>query len=281
MSGATDEAVTTVLATLRAAGIEPVVKLASTEFACVVYCVGDDHDPDASPIALSAIGEAAHPDRDVAVSKALLEFASSRARRNFAFGPLADVARLSPDYWTGEQRRPTGPQEVRALQAMTEWTQWDLPRMRTALAPLFRCARTVPLETLPTQPTNGSAELLRLLLDRLAGFDVLVVPAPDQHDGIVAVKVLAPGLEVETLSYLRIGERAYQLLLEQDRGLVGPGPPNRPGRIAVRLTAAARDRLGGPIWIDATAAAAAVGTLYPLYREPRRHAVQRATGPVG
>lgn len=280
LSGAVDQAVTTVLDTLRGAGIEPVVKLASTEFACVVYCVGDDHDPAASPIALSAIGEAAHPDRNVAVSKALLEFASSRARRNFAFGPLADVARLSPGYWAQEQRRPSGAQEARALQAMSEWTQWELPRMRAALAPLFARVHTVPLESLPTQPATTPADLLRLLLDRLADFDVLVVPAPDHDTGMVAVKVLAAGLEVETLSYLRIGERAYRSLLEQDRGLVGPGPPNRPGRIAVRLTDAARDRVGGPIWIDATAAAATVGTLYPLYREPRRHAVQRAREPV-
>ncbi len=263
------------LATLRAAGIEPIVKLASTEFACVVYAVGDDTHPDASPIALGAIGEAAHPDRDTAVVKALLEFASSRARRTFAFGPVEDVARLSPDYWKRERDRPLGPQEPRALAAMRDWTTYDMDAMRAALQPLFRRERTVPLADLPTSDVEDPAGLLDLLLDRLAAFDVLVVPVPTPDENMVALKVLAPGLEVETLSYLRLGERAYRALLEQDGGLVGPGAPDRPGRLAVPLTADATERLGGPVWVDADAVAAVVGPLYPLYREPRRHAAGR------
>ena len=178
--------------------------------------------------------------------KALLEFASSRARRIFAFGPLADVERLSPHYWKLERQHPVGPQEPRALAAMTEWTQWDLDRMRTALEPMFRHTTSVPLSALPTYPDATPEQLLTLLLDRLTDFDVLVVPAPDPDRGLVAAKVLAPGLEVETLSYLRIGERAYRSLLEQDIGLVGPGRPDRPGRIAIPMDRRGQGPTGWP-----------------------------------
>jgi len=274
LSTAMTDLTSQVLTTLQSAGIEPVVKLASTEFACVVYCIGRDADPEVPPMALSAIGEAAHPDRDVAVVKALLEFASSRARRAFAFGPLETVRRLSPDYLAAELARPLGPQEPRALAAMREWAEWDADRMRGAVEPMFVHRDTVALDELPTQRVGGPADLLATLLDRLADFDVLVVPAGE--DGSMrAAKVLAPGLEVETMSYLRIGERAARQLLARGSELVGPGAPGSPDQLPVPLTGAAEQRLGGPVWIDRAAVARTVGPLYPLYREPRRHAVQR------
>ena len=41
----------------------------------------------------------------------------------------------------------------------------------------------------------------------------------------------------------------------------------------MRLTEAAMDRLGGQPYFDTAAADAAVGPLYPLYREPEAHHV--------
>ncbi|MHA3704529.1 YcaO-like family protein [Jatrophihabitans sp. YIM 134969] len=266
----------------RARGIEPVVKLAATEFVPVVYCTGDDTDPDAPPMALGAVGEAAHPDRDVAIRKALLEFASSRARRVFAFGPLETTRSLHPDYLAEELQRPLGEQEPRALAAMREWAGWDATTTRRALEPVFgKRVTTVDPRSLPSAPPLDPSALLTDLLDRLADFDVLVVVSPEGGPGnIRAAKVIAPGLEVETMSYLRIGERVATRLLERGDDLVGRGEPDRPGRLPVRLTAAATERLGGPVWLDADAVERVVGPLYPLYREPRRHAVQRTTGPV-
>ncbi|TNM60676.1 hypothetical protein FHN55_18040 [Streptomyces sp. NP160] len=269
-----------VLAQLRAAGTEPVVKLASTELVPVVFCHGSHEVDGTPPLAVGAVGEAAHPDAVLAVRKALLEHAASRARRVFAFGPLDDVRRLSPDYWELEQQRPVGEQEPRALHEAAGWARLDLAGVRAAVEPAFsRRTRTVGVAELlavSSPGERGPAQLLELLLGRLEGFDVLVV-ASDEGDGgpggVRSAKVVVPGLEVETLSYGRIGERVARRLLEREDPLVTRAPG--PGRLPVRLTAAATERLGGPVWWDADRAAAALGPLYPLYREPRRHAPQR------
>jgi YcaO-like protein with predicted kinase domain len=268
-------AVHTVVDRLRAAGIDPVVKLASTEFAVVTYCAGRDADPRTPPIALSAIGEGAHPDRDTSVLKSLLEYASSRARRIFAFGSLDRVGELHPAYLGDELRRPVGQQEPRALGAMQHWLGLEFDALQQLLQPLFRHQETVGLAGLASSSPSTPEQLLRLMLRRLADFDVLVVAShPDRHTGMRAAKVLAPGLEVETMSYLRVGERAARQLLARGDGLVGRGPATG-GRLPVRLGPDASERLGGPVWIDPAAVERAVGELYPLYREPRRHAPQR------
>ncbi|TXR52686.1 YcaO-like family protein [Quadrisphaera setariae] len=283
-----DDGLAGVLARLRAAGTTPVVKLASTELVPVVFCHGSAEAPGTPPLAVGAVGEAAHPDAALAVRKALLEHAASRARRVFAFGPLDDVERLSPDYWAREQRRPVGEQEERALREAAAWARLDLPGLRAAVEPAFsRRSRTVGAPELLAASSpgeRGPADLLALLLARLEGFDVLVV-ASDERDGgaggVRSAKVVVPGLEVETLSYGRIGERVARRLLDRGaRGSAAPGGDlvtrsGGPGRLPVRLTADAVERLGGPLWWDAARAAEVLGPLYPLYREPRRHAPQR------
>jgi hypothetical protein len=87
------------------------------------------------------------------------------------------------------------------------------------------------------------------------------------------VKALVPGLEVETMTYSRLGERNVRRLLERKDPLVGFGAPPA-GAQPVRLTPEAEERLGGPVWFNTRLAEARVGRLYPLYREPDRHAVQ-------
>lgn len=272
----TDPTVVATLARLRAVGIEPQVKLASTEFATVVYVAARDADPDAPATAIASMGEAAHPDPQVAIGKALLEYASSRVRKAFAFGPAAEVARLLPEYWAHELTLTVGPQEPRALDTMREWSQMSTADLRAVLEPRLLGVRTsVAVGSLPTVDAARvatPAALLDLMLERLADVDVLV--ATGRSCDIVAAKVLAPGLEVETLSYLRIGERVAGRLLDRGSPLVGRGPSGG-SRLPVHLTAGATERLGGPVWIDRDLVDATVGDLYPLYREPRRHAVQR------
>jgi len=57
---------------------------------------------------------------------------------------------------------------------------------------------------------------------------------------------------------------------------VGLGEPPHAGAAPVALTAEGRARLGGPAWLDRAAVDRTVGELYPLYREPARHALARA-----
>ena len=88
-----------------------------------------------------------------------------------------------------------------------------------------------------------------------------------------AVKAVVPGLEVETMSYGRIGERGVRRALSLGLPFVRVGG-DPGGWSAVHLTAEAQERLGGPAWLDRQAVTAAVGALYPLYREPARHLAQ-------
>jgi ribosomal protein S12 methylthiotransferase accessory factor len=86
-----------------------------------------------------------------------------------------------------------------------------------------------------------------------------------------AVRVVVPRLEVETMSYHRIGERNAAKLRERDSSLLRwnatPSEALRP----VRLTNQAIERLGGQPLLDTAAVDARVGALYPLYREPNAH----------
>lgn len=262
------------MAQLRQAGIEPVVKLASTEFACVVYAMGRDNNQQPAPLVHTAIGEAAHPDAGSAITSALLEYASSRARRAFAFGPLTRVAELLPTYHRLERNLSVGSQEPRALAEMRRWVAMDADEQRRLAEPLLEHrTRTVDANDLPSAPADlDPIKLLQLMLNRLADFDVLTVVG--HIDGIFAAKVLVPGLEVETMSYLRIGPRVLQRLRQRGSPLVGYGPATGPGQLPVRMTPAQLS-LHGPAWIDRNQVNNTVGQLYPLYREPRRHAVDR------
>jgi len=272
ITGIDDPETVRLLDALRAEGLEVLVKLDSTEFAVVVHAVARDPHAD-PPVVLSAIGEAAAPDRAEAVRKAVLELASSRARRAFAFGPLERVRALHPEYLADELAVPLGPQEPRALAAMTAWGSLTTPQLDDLLAPLWRRTSEVPYAGLPTSDVTGPAATLALHRERLAGFDLLVAPA--RVGDVHVAKVLVPGLEVETLSYGRIGERVARRLLDRGSPLVGRGPAEGPDRRPVRLTAEVTERLGGPVWLDVAAVERTVGQLYPLYREPTRHAPQR------
>jgi ribosomal protein S12 methylthiotransferase accessory factor len=85
------------------------------------------------------------------------------------------------------------------------------------------------------------------------------------------VKAIVPGLEVETMSYYRIGERNARKLLERDHPLIRFGEATDT-LLPVRLTPEALERFGGrqPLF-DTALAEEIVGSHYPLYREPESH----------
>lgn len=91
---------------------------------------------------------------------------------------------------------------------------------------------------------------------------------------VVVAKVLATGLDVETLAHERIGEHGVRVSLEHDLDLVRVGPEPVGGHDArVHLVPEAEERLGGAAWFSYAAAARVVGAQYPQYREPGRHSV--------
>lgn len=251
---------------LRAAGVEPLVKLASTGLGIpVVHAVG--LAPDDGVLAGTAGGEAADPDRERAVRKAVLEFAAARPRKLLTHGPLDAVAALAP---AGYEHRALAAvdldgEEPRVLAAMLTWLRGGLPPIRAELDRTVLSQLSVAdFATLP----SSSAPALSFL----DGFDVLVRDL--SGNGVHAVKAIVPGLDVETVAYGRIGERTVRRLRELGRDdLVTVGDR---GAARVHLTPAAEERLGGPAWLDRDAVGRAVGGLLPLYREPGRHAAQVA-----
>nr|WP_232530843.1 YcaO-like family protein [Microlunatus antarcticus] len=252
-------------------GVEAVFKHAATAYGvCSTYVMGVDAD-DSSPIRLTACGEAADQSVDRSLLKALLEHANSRARKAFCFGDRAAARAVAdPDYWAAVERGgATG--EPRAVAAMRAWHDLGADRLRALTAPdrsrtVDRAAVKVP------EAERGDGSLARLLAT-LEGHDVLA--ARTRTGEVQVAKVIVTGLEVETLSYGRIGELGAADLLGTDLDLVrrGDGPTeSHPARVV--LTAEAEERLGGPVWYSYATAERIVGARYPLYREPPRHLVE-------
>ncbi len=287
-----DETTQELLGRLDRAGIDVMVKLASTDFGIAdLYVVGADRDPRAAealpPIAMTACGEAADPDRERALRKALREFVAARARKVFTHGPLDAVARIAPPGYLAPFRECSlASEEPRALETMRDWLRLDHTRMRALLDDTIFARRSLtPFSSLPIAPATDAADArLRLIAGRLAarGLDPLYLDySPDpERTGVYAVKVIVPGLDVETMSYNRIGERTLRRLLDRGSPLAGLGAPPT-GACPVPLTSAGQDRLGGPAWLDVAGVARAVGELYPLYREPGRHSAPLAEEQAG
>jgi ribosomal protein S12 methylthiotransferase accessory factor len=261
-------------------GIEVIPKLASTDFGLVsLYVVGRDPAMRDQPMALTACGEAADLDRERALRKALLEYAGSRTRKSFANGPLELAKKIAPPGYMSRflPYLKLEDEEPRALHAMAEWALLSAPQMRALMEQRVLAERSrVPFTSLPTLQNLGDArQRSALLVDKLtrAGFDILVADLSPADHSVFSLKVIVPGLEVETMSNHRIGERGVAKLLARQDPLAGLGTPPEGAR-AVRLTPEAEARLGGPAWFHSRLAEAIVGRLYALYREPERHAAQ-------
>lgn len=281
----TDPGARQLLDLLDGSGVDVVVKVASTDFGLPgFYVMGMDRNAALGdlPIRNAGGGEAVHPVASVALTKALLEFCAARARMAFFHGPLETVAHLTPPGYLDRMLPGVSPaaQEPRALAEMVRWLGLSLEDLRGLLSPrVLRVDRQAAFSSLPTADSGLTADKDALLADvtgRLyaGGFDILVADFSDAG-GVHAVKVIVPGLEVETLSYGRIGERNVRRLLAQPERLAGIGPAPGGAR-RVLLTPDAEERLGGPAWLDWAGAQRVVGPLYALYREPGRHAAPLA-----
>jgi ribosomal protein S12 methylthiotransferase accessory factor len=265
---------------LRALGIEPIPKFAATEFGTAnVYCVGAERDgvDAAYPIMVTACGEAASLDREHALRKAVFEYAAARTRKVFSHAPLSAIAGITPPDYLDRFRalHTLGGEEGRSLVAMKEWLRLDQPALKALLADTVLSRRgTQRFDELPTWdgPLSGTG-LVEELHRRFAaaGMEILYVDfSPPGAKDVHVVKAVVPGLEVETMSYHRIGERGVRKLMERGSPLAGLGAPP-PGAAPVRLTREAEARLCGPAWLDVAAVDRIVGALYPLYREPEVH----------
>ncbi|CAA9482991.1 MAG: UPF0142 protein MTH_987 [uncultured Sphingomonadaceae bacterium] len=269
------------MARMTAAGIELMPKFATDEFGFVnLYVVGADRDPDALPVpvAMTGGGEACDLDRQVALRKAVLEYGHARARKAFTFGPLEAIRRIMPPgYWERTAplvRASARTAEPRQVEAFRYWLGLSGSELRRLLAdPVYavRCAR--PFEGLATSETASpeakGEEAARRLHD--AGFDPLILPFTGPDAGMHSVRVIVPGLEVETMSYYRIGERGAAKLRDADSPLLRWGEAAGGRRAPVRLAPEAYDRLGGVPLLDLDEVDRRVGGLYPLYREPGAH----------
>jgi thiazole/oxazole-forming peptide maturase SagD family component len=275
-------------------GVEVIVKRAECDLDMTnLYVVGYDRDPEEAPhpLALSACGEAAHPSRETALRKSLLEYVAARARRLFNHGPLGMLEPVTPPGYLKRFRdAPLGSEEERSLRGTLEWLLMPAREMKALLQdPIYAVRETVPLASLPHAGTevaglHDRASLLDAVVRRLnaAGLDVLYVDlSPAGEDGPRAVKAVVPGLEVETMSYGRIGARNLRRLLDHGSDLVRVG--ERPEEGARILLPEREESELGPAWLDRAAVQRTLGPLYPLYREPGRHvaalaAEERATG---
>ncbi len=283
LSGVSPEA-RAVLDAYAANGVRVLPKFATDEFGLAnVYCVGWDEDgrTPASPIMLTACGEACHPDRDAALLKALTEFAASRVRKAFAHGPSSLADRVAPAGYVKRFLRASSANaktgEGRAFEAMRDWTGRSAAELRAWLAPNMHAVRArKPFADLPTTPAPDGHARAAVALDRVhaAGLDVLYCDYAPSGGGFACGKVIAPGLEVETMSYHRIGERNVRKLTDRAHPLIRFGEATDTLK-PVRLTPEAEDRLGRPLF-DTALADAIVGPLYPLYREPEAHHVAAA-----
>lgn len=286
----TDPGTRALLRQLDEDGIEIFAKLAEVTLGMpVVYVVGHDRDLARAPfnLSLSACGEAAHPDREVALRKALNEFVSSRARKRFMHGTLDDMRRVAPArYCARVESDAVHGDESRALESVLAWTRMNRSEYFDVVRdPIFRERSRRSFGSLPTASTEDtrSAPALLALLDRrlrAEGSEVLYFDFTPPGAEFHVVKACCPRLEVETMSYNRIGRRNLERLLRRGAeepalaGLVGIGDPPASLRTrAVHLTEADRAALGGDAWLDPAAIGRAVGKLYALYREPNGHTV--------
>ncbi|WP_347302550.1 YcaO-like family protein [Croceibacterium sp. TMG7-5b_MA50] len=269
-----------ILGRFHAAGIRAMPKFATDQFGIPnLYCVGvDERAPPAAPIMVTACGEGCHPDRAAALDKCLTEYAASRARKAFAHGPADLVRKVAPAGYVERFMAQAGgaakSTDSRAFQAMRDWTARDAAELRGWLAGSVLAERSsYEFTELPSQAaTDGHAraQVARAAVEQ-AGFDMLYVDLSPPDRAVSVVKVIVPGMEVETMSYYRIGARNSEKLLALDSPLIRFGEATDTLR-PVRLTLQDAERLGHPLF-DTAAADALVGPLYPLYREPEAHHV--------
>ena len=269
------------------AGIDLRVKLADDTLGMTnLYVVGAERDPERAPhpIQLTGCGEAAHPDREKALRKALLEYAASRARKRFNHGPIAPMRALLPaGYLERFEENLPSVEEDRSLAAIREWMALSPQEMmRRVTDPYLKVETERRFSALPSVAPGSLATpeaTLRATAERIeeAGLEIYFVDfTPPEREWTGegapphAVKAIVPGLEVETMTYDRVGPRNLRRLFAMGAGFAGRGKPPE-GAERVPMTPEDEEALGGPAWFSPEGAERALGNYYGLYREPDFH----------
>ncbi len=257
----------------------------------VIYVVGYDRDLSQVEFSMtvSACGEAAHPDREIALNKALREYVSGRARKHFMHGTLDKLARVAPaEYVRAMTSEPAPQQESRALAAVLDWaTAAHEEIFRRIEKPILETRSVVKFSELPTvEFASGDwdailAHLQKQFAEQLDTEILYADFSQNAPEGIFVARAVVPRMEGETMSYGRIGRRNLERLLERQAAdesiekMVGFGddaPPSQALKIHLNEADAARYPNA---WLDPEAVARQVGEFYALYREPESFAVGR------
>ena len=276
---------------LDAQGIEIIAKLAGIVADIpVVHVVGYDRDLQRAefPMQISACGEAAHPDREIALAKALREYVSGRSRKHFMHGTLDKLERVAPRGYVEKMTAGNADwEESRALEAVMNWATATREEIyRRIEKPILETRTSVKFSDLPTTeyaPNDWDA-VLEHLKTKFAeiGTEILYADlSAGAPDGVYVARAIVPGMEGETMSYGRIGRHNLERLLERQKTdervgkLVGFGDDEKP-ETAAPIYLTEKDALDFPnAWLDRAAVERQIGDFYALYREPESFAVGR------
>jgi ribosomal protein S12 methylthiotransferase accessory factor len=235
---------------------------------------------------ISACGEAAHPDREVALAKALREYVSGRARKHFMHGKLEKLARVAPAAYVEKMTAGNADwEESRALQTVLQWaTATHEEIFRRIEKPILETRSTIKFSDLPTAEfADGDWDAVLAHLQRkFAELDTEILYADileNAPQGVHVVRVVVPGMEGETMSYGRIGRRNLERLLERQKTderirKLGGAEEKPASALPIHLTESDVARFPDA-WLDPQAIAEQVGEFYALYREPESFAVGR------
>ena len=231
------------------------------------------------PFTVAACGEAADPDFDRAVRKAVLECASSHTRKLFYHTSFDRKKKVAPEGYVEKNLEilDLELEEPRALKTHVEWLQLGKERLREKLKNNVLSENgIVSAKALPHFEGNTIKERLEKVLEgfKKEGLDIYYFRATPRENPIQVVRAIVPGIEMEFASYHRIGHRGVKRLLDRGDKLISS--VSGPGKKRIMLTRKMEKELGGRFWLDTQKLDAMVGDLYPLYREPSAHTAMYA-----
>lgn len=282
------EEIKATLLNLKNLGFQMRAKLASTEFDLVnLYVIAEPINKNSLnetfPLLSTACGEAVHQNRERALRKALHEFISSRSRKAFMHGSIDNIKALAPASYLENNLKLALPQfeEPKALSEMTEWVLKTEIQLHALLKDtVFSSRKVVKFSSLPSADDDSvwdSKDRLDDVTKRLAAQNIAVYyfdGSPCDQQGPKVIKAIAPGLEGETLSYWRIGERGAKRLLASHSSLITQNQPQAQ-HLLIPLRPVAQNALGGPVFFKVPEWGQILNGHYPLYREPSSHTVQK------
>ena len=270
-----DEETRELLARLDERSIQIIAKLADTNLGMTnLYVVGHERDPSKAPhpIVLSGCGEAAHPDREEALKKALLEFCASRVRKLFTHGPIDLMSDILPaGYLDKFAENPATVEESRSFNEVRRLANMSAGEVMDLLGGnVFKVESRVKFSELPTverSSVDTIPKLLDVVTERYAaeGLPVYWIEYM-QTDTCAACKAIVPAMEVETMTYYRVGRRNIDRLTRRGFDFVGYGPPPAGAEVVLLDD-------DQPAWMNCDKVDALADEIYCLYREPEIHAV--------